>query len=653
MSTRFAVLGAGLLLALTAMAQAPESILPPLEAGEPSAVTGPVGPGDAELAAFVDGAMATALEDEGIAGAVVAVVDRSRTRLLRGYGHAGFAPARTVDPETTLFRLGSVSKTFTYLAAMQLAEQGRLDLQAEVNRYLPAALQLPDEGWPAVRVHHLLTHTAGFEDSALGHLFRFDAEHARSLENYLATYRPRRVRAPGQAAVYSNYSVGLLGAIVARVVAKPFEAHVAASLFVPLGMQATRFSEPATEAEAGAWSQGFVRRNGHHLAQPFEIIAPLAPAGSASSTGADMARYLRMLLGGGELDGVRVLGAATFAELSGVDVRNADAVGGIANGFFRERHGRHESLEHGGATLWFHSNLVVLPDAGLGVFVSTNTASGRRLARELPRHILEFLLADARPSPPPAEPSDFAGRATGFVGTYLSARRNFSTFEKMAVLLDGAMSVRVDGNALVIDGAAASTRYVEESPLVFRAVDSGQRIAFQRMADGSIGGYAGSYGHTVFERVGFIDKPSTFLAALGVLALTALGVLLCAWRRGALPERARIRDGRAVAFVLIATAAGWLIALVLLAAAVAGMLAAGGEIVVRHPTPALGVASIALHIVAVMSLFCALAVPAAWRARGWSAGRRLRHVFVVLVFLGVIALGLRWKLLFAPLLLGE
>ncbi|HNR92222.1 MAG TPA: hypothetical protein PKO41_07345, partial [Dokdonella sp.] len=69
------------------MAQAPESILPPLEAGEPSAVTGPVGPGDAELAAFVDGAMATALEDEGIAGAVVAVVDRSRTRLLRGYGH--------------------------------------------------------------------------------------------------------------------------------------------------------------------------------------------------------------------------------------------------------------------------------------------------------------------------------------------------------------------------------------------------------------------------------------------------------------------------------------------------------------------------------------------------------------------------------------
>lgn len=652
MSTRFAVLGAGLLLALTALAQASEAGLPPLEDVAPPTVAEPAGPDDAQLAAFVDGAMATALEGDGIAGAVVAVVDRSRTRLLRGYGHAGFAPARAVDPETTLFRLGSVSKTFTYLAAMQLAEQGRLDLQAEVNRYLPADLQLPDDGWPAARVHHLLTHTAGFEDSALGHLFAFDADRARGLEDYLATHRPRRVRAPGQAAVYSNYSVGLLGAIVARVAAQPFETHVAASLFAPLGMQATRFSEPATPAEAGAWSQGFVRRNGHHVAQPFEIIASIAPAGSASGTGADMARYLRMLLGGGELDGVRVLGAATFEELSGVDVRNADVVGGIANGFFRERYGRHESLEHGGATLWFHSNLVVLPDAGLGVFVSTNTDSGRQLARELPRRIVEFLRADARPLPPPAEPSDFAARAEPYVGTYLSARRNFSTFEKMSVLLGGAVGVRVDGDALVVSGSGPSTRYVEESPLVFRAVDSGQRIAFQRAADGSIGGYAASYGHTVLERVGFIDAPSTFLAAIGLLVLTALGVLLCAWRRSALPGKARIRDGRAAAFLLIATAAGWIVAVVLLGIAVVGMAAAGGEIVVRHPTSTLRIASLALHVVTVASLFCALVVPLAWRARGWGIGRRLRHTFVVLVFLGVVALGLRWKLLFAPLVLG-
>lgn len=652
MSTRFASLCAlfGLLLTSIAPAQEAPSAPPAWQVADNDPAV-PAGPDDAALAVFVDGYLRAAMADDEVAGVVVAVVDRARTRLLQGYGLASVSPARAVDAQATLFRLGSVSKTFTYVAAMQLAEQGRLDLQAEANRYLPASLKLPGDGFAPVRVHHLMTHTAGFEDSALGHLFAFDPLRAKDLEGYLAAHRPQRVREPGKVAVYSNYSVGLLGAIIARVSGKAFDAQLRDAVFAPLGMAATRFDE-GDGSDRAAWSSGFEREDGRFVARPFELIAPIGPAGSASSTAADMARWMRMLLGGGELDGARVLGEATFTELEAVDMRNADAVGGIASGFFRERYGQHESLEHGGATLWFHSNLVVLPDAGLGVFVSTNSAGGRRLARELPRRVIEFLRPDARALPAPTPPADFAARAAEFTGTYLSARRNRSTFEKLTVAFDGAVRVRADGDALVVEGSGPPVRYLEESPLVFRSLDDGGRIAFRRGDDGRIGAFAGSYGHTIYERAGLIDAPASLLAVLGLLALTSFGVLACAWRRSALPARSRIREGRASAALLVLAAAAWLVALGLLGVALAGMAAAGGEAVVDYPTPALRAASVALHVAAAATALCALAVPIALRARGWRFGRRLRHVLAIVVMLAAVALCLRWKLLLAPLVLG-
>src|SRR5690606_36509414 len=97
----------------------------------------------------------------------------------------------------TLFRIASISKTFTYLLGLQLVDDGRLDLDTPVNDYLPDALKLPDEGWPTVLVRHLFTHTAGFEDSAMGHLFVDRAERVLTTTEYLQRHRPKRVRAPG------------------------------------------------------------------------------------------------------------------------------------------------------------------------------------------------------------------------------------------------------------------------------------------------------------------------------------------------------------------------------------------------------------------------------------------------------------------------
>lgn len=157
-----------------------------------------------------------------------------------------------VDPERSLFRIGSASKTFTWTVIMQLVEEGRLSLDYPVNDHLPPALQVPDQGYDEpIRVRHLMTHSPGFEDTALGHLFVRDPGAVLSLEEYLARYRPARVRPPGVVTAYSNYGVSLAGAKVSAVAGVPFEAYVERRILEPLGMDHTTFREPLGEdAEA-------------------------------------------------------------------------------------------------------------------------------------------------------------------------------------------------------------------------------------------------------------------------------------------------------------------------------------------------------------------------------------------------------------------
>lgn len=613
------------------------------------------------LAAFVDGVIQASMQREHIAGVSVAIVDRQKTLLLRGYGQASLDPARTVDPTTTLFRIGSVSKTLTYVVAMQLVEQSKLDLDAEVNRYLPESLKLADDGYAPVLIRHLLTHSAGFEDSALGHLFALSPENIPTLEAYLLDHRPRRVRAPDQHAVYSNYSVALLGAVIARVTGQPFEKQVEDSLLRPLGMSHTTFREPLAALDprrvedrlVADWSRGFVWEEGAFTAKPFEYITQVAPAGSASSSAGDMARWLRMMLGEGELDGVQVLKSSTFEALSNVIFRNADPVGGIAHGFFRERYGVHESLEHGGATLWFHSNLVVIPDAGIGIFVSTNTDNGRRLARELPRLIVQRLIDAARPSEPSFPPNDFSTRGVDYAGTYLGERRNFSTVEKLLGVFSGASQVSTTSDGyLLVKTSAGAQRYVEESQDVFRALDSGDRIAFLRTSDGEIEGFAGSYGHDIQRRVGKFNAPQLFQLTLGLLGVACVGVLLCAWRRSALPQRARIRDATGAAVLLILAAAGWLFWLALAGVALIEMANAGGEVVSTYPSATFRATIIGAWVMAGLSLLCALCLPAVLGAKSWTAGRKLRHLVVIVLMLATVAFFVRWNVLFAPIMLA-
>jgi CubicO group peptidase (beta-lactamase class C family) len=149
-----------------------------------------------ELETFMDGMMASQLAEQHVAGAVVVVVKDGQVLLAKGYGYADVEKRIPVDAERTLFRPGSVTKLFTWTAVMQLVEQGKIDLQADVNTYL-TSFKIPATYPQSITMLDLMAHTAGFEDRDKN-LLKHSVGEMTSLEDYLVQNMPARVFPPGQ-----------------------------------------------------------------------------------------------------------------------------------------------------------------------------------------------------------------------------------------------------------------------------------------------------------------------------------------------------------------------------------------------------------------------------------------------------------------------
>jgi CubicO group peptidase (beta-lactamase class C family) len=152
-----------------------------------------------EMEAFVDGFVGGELEAYEVAGLTVAVVKDGQLFFAKGYGWADVERRVPVDAEQTLFRPGSVSKLLTWTAVMQLAEQGKLDLDADVNTYL-TQFKIPATYEAPITLRHVLTHTVGLEDGGIGYLMARRRDQIVPLARSLAAHQPARVRPVARAA---------------------------------------------------------------------------------------------------------------------------------------------------------------------------------------------------------------------------------------------------------------------------------------------------------------------------------------------------------------------------------------------------------------------------------------------------------------------
>ena len=610
----------------------------------------------ARLHAFVDALVESYRQRDQIAGITVAIVQDDQVTLLKGYGHADLDPRREVDPAQTLFRIGSVSKTFTYSAAMQLIEQGKLGLDDPINDRLPEGLRVPDEGFrEPIRVRHLFTHSAGYEDTALGHLFMDEPARVMPLEQYLVEHRPHRVREAGTQAVYSNYSVGLLGAVVAEVSGEHFEDYIERHISGPLGMASTTFREPLTAADprnidptlAARSSVGFARKAGAFEAMAFEHIAQIAPAGSASSTAADMARFMRMHLRGGELDGTRVLSQVSAQAMRQVLFSNAPGVNGLAYGFMTDRIGPHFAYGHGGATLYFHTAMTMVPDLGLGVFISSNTETGRRFVREFTAQLVEFLDPQARPQPSVPFVLDQA-TLSGFAGNYLSNRRAYHSVEKLLASINGFVQVAAVEGGLLVSTPGESVRYVATGPRSFSAVEGHGRVEFLADKYGAPVALAASSGIVVADRIDFLRLPRTLamlLAASTLVAVFSLRGMLKRRRKRVMDRYSpRQRPGLAVVTALsLLINVSWLVAIALGIWTGISLAIAGNAVVFSYPSNSLVALLVATTSAAIMTLLGILALLPVWRSK-WQAGGKLAYTVGIAVFALTVWVMLGWNL---------
>ena len=303
-----------------------------------------------DVNAWLDGYLPYALHTGDIAGAVVAVVKDGKILTERGYGYSDVEKRTPVDPKLTLFRPGSVSKLVTWTAVMQLVEQGKIDLDADVNQYLDFKIP-PRDGKP-VTMRNLMQHTAGFEEQAKD--IMSEDPKAPGFEALLKRWVPERVFAPGTTPAYSNYGASLAGYIVQRVSGEPFDDYVEKHIFVPLDMQHSTFRQPLPADLAPLMSKGYLLAS--DKPHGFEMVGP-APAGSLSSPGEDMAHFMIAHLQNGEYNGNRILSAETAEKMHNSPLTLLPPLNRMELGFFETNINGREVIAHLGDTEWFHTSL--------------------------------------------------------------------------------------------------------------------------------------------------------------------------------------------------------------------------------------------------------------------------------------------------------
>lgn len=638
------------------------------------------------LARWADAEFLPALAEHRASGLVMTVVRQGEVVFSRGYGQADVQAGRPVRPDETLFRIGSATKVFTATAVAQLLERGRIaSLDDPANRYLQG-LQLPLSGGREITIWDLLTHRAGFEDSAYGLGAALPPARQPPAVEEARRLMPALVRPAGSASVYSNYSTALLGLLVEQVSGRTMAQYMAEHIFAPLQMTRSRLSDdfepdpalgvPAASLPDGTW-------------QPLRYLPMrrfIAPAGGIVTTGADMARFMAAQIDGAQGRDTPILKAATAALMQQRKAGNHPAVSGFGMKFMVQPWNGHRVIEHGGGWPGFSTVMLMLPDDGIGIFISimggdAEVGLGERLAslvtqnRLTPRpdhtvkgalnplavreDLLEHLLGPwTAPAPPVAAAVPAGANLSAYAGSYWRQRRSYTGFEAFFDLLSpraailnvqpgtaGALRINgVDGFMPVAPGVfhnpQARPRF-EGDPLT-QAVYAFTLPAGREGSEGRAQAVAPLLSVDQWLRTSSLANPATLAPLLLLAAAGGLSALL-------LPFWPAVTRGERLARWL--PLLQWLLLLGVPLVLLAGYGEAEG--IVHHLLPGVPGRFVVLLLLANLAVLVALATAVmawwAWRQAAWGQGwravlRRVHYSLLALLGLTVAAIFVFFKL---------
>jgi CubicO group peptidase (beta-lactamase class C family) len=473
-------------------------------------------------------------------GLAVGVVRNGSLEFFFGHGVADIASSTPVT-EDTVFRIGSITKTFTAIAVMQLWEQGLVDLDAPVNDYLRAYTLIPAKNThrPAT-VRHLLTHTSGipevlYPSRILAPVFGEMVKLGRPVPSLADHYRGgiRLAAEPGTRYTYSDDGFATLGQIVEDVSGMPFDRYLRRRIFEPLGMADTDLLR-SDRVKAGLATGYDLGSKGAKAVDDGELIT--AGGGAIFSTPRDMARYVSALLGGGANEHGSVLNPETLATMFAPQYRPDPRIPGLGLAFLRVDVGGHLAVEHGGILPGFTSQIFFAPDDGVGVIAFTN---GARLAMlwlpgevaGLLRHVLglpdEVIRADVAQHP------EVWGEICGW---YRLAGRLTDARARLAI--GAGVEVFVRGGRLMLRGLSPIPAVYKGFPLhpddandpyVFR-MDLSEfglgtaRVVFSREPGGGISEVHIDFFLPTLEKRSAATNPRLWVNAAVAVAMTAIAV---------------------------------------------------------------------------------------------------------------------------------
>src|SRR5215203_3858430 len=544
----------------------------------PSQQQGPTDP--AEMKAFLDEELGREMEKDHIAGAAVSVVKDGKLFFAKGYGDADLKKDIPVDPEQTIFRIGSVGKLFTWTAVMQLVEQGKLDLNEDINDYLD--FRIPDTYPQPITLKHLMTHTAGFEDRYYERLAK-DPDELLPPREWLISNMPARVSPPGDVAAYSSYGAALAGYIVARVSGEPYDRYIQEHILNPLGMvHRTAQSSMPPDIRAHT-SVGYIYEDGAFQEFPdtsemgqteleySDMGQPaLVPAGDMQSSATDMARFMIAHLQDGRYGDpntaeAHILNKSTLRRMHSTLYTPDPRILGTTYGFFDFSDNGQRRIGHSGGSDPIFTQLLLLPEQNLGVFVVYNSEGGEDMTLQ---HLGFQRAFFDHYYPAPAvkaiqPPADFAERAGRFEGTYQitggEPGTSETTFEKFAGLFISTVKISDSGDGtLLFTNPWGKWQFVEVEPLYFRQVDGPFHILFREDDQGRITHMFTDYTPMfAFERLKWYGTPGfTMALVLGcvLVFLSMIPVVLIRFirnRRSSGDRKPAPRGARAAYWIIV------------------------------------------------------------------------------------------------------
>lgn len=489
--------------------------------------------------AFADGIFKATMAESHIAGATFILIRPGQPMIKKGYGFARVDEDIPVNPETTLFRIGSISKLFVWFSVMQMVEQGKLDLDRDVNEYL-VDFKIPDTFDKPVTLRSLMTHTAGFEDK-LYKLFVRDPEEMQPLAQVLAEQMPRRVRPPMTQASYSNHGTGIAQYLVELASGLPFIEYAEQNIFDPLGMQNTTIRQPLPNRFISNMSGGYGFKDGRFVEKPFELV-PLQSVGGASTTAHDMGLFMEALLNNTCLNGQCLLDSATWQMMLQPAFSHDPAVNPAPLGIMNISGNGRTIFGHGGNTFLFHSMLAIFPEEQTGIFYSFNSEGGAGPSSKVLEHLINYLFPDERPLAETITLSDEA--LEEFAGTYRMNRYSHSEFFKVLAMMSMA-TITPENGKLKIEAMGETNWALPVDSLKFRDEKTNEILVFSRDEKGRIKNFfLGQMAFFALEKNRGLWNPALHIIVLALL-LVVMFYILIVWPWMYFVRRKYVRADRA------------------------------------------------------------------------------------------------------------